>query len=1056
MIGQIIAHYKIVEKLGEGGMGVVYKAEDTRLHRTVALKFLSSETVATDADRDRFVAEARSAAALDHPNICTIYEINEFEGQSYIAMAYVEGRSLREEIDEVPLDVDRAIALSVQIALGLSAAHEQGIVHRDIKSANIMVSPKGVARIMDFGIAHRAGAIVPDDDVTTAGTLVYSSPEQLRGDAVDHRSDLWSFGVTLYETITGQTPFRGDYPSAMAYTIQSESPRPMRDFNPDVPEALERIVERALAKTPDDRYPSAAEMHDELRALQIERDPNISKVFASVGGAAPDPWYRQLLSGRVLVSAIAYIVFAFAAMQLTGWMVSRFVWSPHLEGIVAVALASLLPAVMLIAASRSGAGGRSAVTARNIGVPLNLVVSLALVFAFYAGKDLGAATTTVSVTDEEGNTVERVVPKAEFRKKTAVFFFDNESGNEDLDWIHYAIPLMLQIDLYQDPFVVFRSGYERPAVTSLKRAGFEDWRGVPVTLLQKIARELYTDYFLTGSYSTGENGYSVRMALHDTHTGSLVAERTLENTDLSALVDAMSLSLKRDLDVPEGHIETTRDLPIADILTKSESALETYITGHSQFLLNNDINAAGIAAEAAVAEDPTFAMAWLTLYLSHRFNNRPEEANAALDQVMTHLYKLTERQQYMVKSIYYDQKEDPDRQLAVLEMLVELYPDDRDARLILATVYAHRNETEKSIEQVQAALDFDPYNFEFVGHLVDLLVAGARFDEAFEALEAYSAVHPDNPAALVKTGEVHETRGDLEAAHRSYDRALILEPTNAEMLSRIGGIELKSGKFGEAKRHFEEGLRVAKTPEGRFAIYDNLVDYYDLRGQRARGLETIELLWKEADQYMLPVQAQFVRLASLNNYAEAGRADRAFALRDSISALIAPPLDKLASVGDMGIYVALEQPVEAAAAVARLEEAVNALQLHMFDAMLWRGKGRIAVFEGDYETAIANFGKESELDPSDTRVHREIGKCQRLLGRTSEARESIGKRLATHPMDPEAHYELAQVYAESGDMSKALEHLRIALEVWQDADPDYKPALEARRKLEEWRTATSM
>ena len=1056
MIGQTIAHYKIVEKLGEGGMGVVYKVEDTRLHRTVALKFLSPETVATDTDRDRFVAEARSAAALDHPNICPIYEINEFEGRSYIAMAYVEGRSLREEIDEAPLDVDRAIALSVQIAVGLSAAHEQGIVHRDIKSANIMVSPKGVARIMDFGIAHRAGAIVPDDDATTAGTLVYSSPEQLRGDAVDYRSDLWSFGVTLYEMITGHTPFRGDYPSAMAYTIQSEFPRPMRDFNPDVPEALEKIVDRALAKDPDDRYPSAIEMHDDLRALQIERDPNISKVFARVGGADPDPWYRQLLSGRALVSGFAYIVFAFVAVQLTGWMVSRFVWSPHIEGIVAVALLSLLPAAVLIAASRGSGAGRGAVTARNIGVPLNLAVSLALVIAFFAGKDLGAATTTVSVTDEEGNTVERVVPKAEFRKKTAVFFFDNDSGDKELDWIHYAITMMLQIDLYQDPFVVFRSGYERSAVTSLKRAGFEDWRGVPVTLLQKIARELYTDYFLTGSYSFGEDGYTVRMALHDSHTGNLVSERTVENADLFALADAMSLALKRDLDVPEGHIETTRDLPVSDIMTKSETALRKLVSGNAAFLFENDSQAAAKAAEETVAEDPTFALAWLTLYITYRINNRLDEANEALDQTMTFLYRLTERHQYMVKSIYYSEKGDPGRQLAVLEMLVEFYPDDLQARMLLATVYAQRNETDKAIGQMRATLEFDPYNFDFVGHLTDLLNESARFDEALEVLEAYSAAQPDDPAALVKTGEVHETSGDLEAAHRSYDRAIILEPTNAQMLSNIGRIELKTGKFGEAKRHFEEGLRVAKTPEGRFAIYDNLVDYYDLRGQMARGLETLELLWVEADQYMHPTQAQFVRLAMLDKYAEAGRAGRAFAIRDSLSALLAPPLDKLASVGDLRIYVALERPAEAAEAVTRLEEAINALQLHVLDGALWLGKGNIAALEGDYETAIVNYQKRFELDPSDTKVHREIGKCQRHLGRTDEARESIARRLATHPMDPEAHYELAQVYAESGDMSKALEHLRIALEVWQDADPDYKPALEARRKLEEWRTATSM
>jgi tetratricopeptide (TPR) repeat protein/tRNA A-37 threonylcarbamoyl transferase component Bud32 len=1057
MIGKTVAHYKIVEQIGEGGMGVVYKAEDTKLHRTVALKFLSPATVATEADKDRFAAEARAAASLDHPNICTVYEINEFEGQSYIAMAYIEGRSLREEIDDAALGINRALDIAVQVAKGLAAAHERGIVHRDIKSANIMVTPKGDAKIMDFGIAHRPGAAaVPTEDLTTAGTLAYSSPEQLQNDEVDRRSDLWSFGVTLYEMIAGQPPFRGDYPSAMAYSIQSEPPEALTTLRPNVPKELERIVNRALAKNREDRYQSADEMHGDLRALQIERDPTISKVLSGVAGARRDPWYNQVFTRRSLVAAVVYAVAVYAAVQLTSWLVSRYVWSPHLTGIVALTLISFLPSAVLIAATSTRTAGRGALAARSVGIPLNVVVAVALVFAFFAGKDLGAATTTVSVTDEDGNTLERVIPKGEFRKKTAVFFFENESGDSTLAWIHQAIPVMLQIDLYQDPFVVFRSGMEPAAVTRLKRAGFNNWERVPVALLQKIAGELYTDYFLTGSYSYEGGEYSVRMALHDTGTGNLVSERIVRNQNLFAMVDAMTVWLKRELGLPEGHIEQVKDLPVAGIVTDSEAAMRMYVSGQARYLLENDSAAMIRGAERAVAEDSTFALAYLALYVMYRINNRAEEAGRAIDKVMTFLYKLPERQQYVAKALYYDYKQDPDRYLAVLEMLVELYPDDLQSRGILAGVYTHRREIDKAIEQYQLALEFDPYNFEFLSGMVDLYVDQAKFDDALEVLTAYAEAQPEDIAALIKSGEVNETRGDLDAAGRAYDRALIIDPANVEVLLKLSAVETKTGDFGAAVRHFDDALKLAKSPEDRYSVYDGLADYYEIRGQPRRVVEATEKMLDQAEHWLPPLQAQFIRLVTLDRYVEAGQTERAFALRDSLGGLIAPPLDKLAAIGDVGINLALDRPAEAAASLIVLEEAVDAMRLRALDQAVWRAKGDIAVLEGDHETAIANFEEQLALEPSKTSILRKIGGCQRELGRYEEARESIMKRLATHPMDPEAHYELALVFAEIGDMSKALEHLRRALEVWQEADPDYEPARKAREKMKEWQAATSL
>ena len=219
MIGKSISHYKILEKLGEGGMGVVYKARDTKLDRTVALKFLPQELTRDKVSKERFIQEAKAAAALNHNNICTIYEINEADDLLFIAMEYVDGLSLREKIEAGPIEFDEAIDLAIQVAAGLCEAHEKEIIHRDIKSANIMITKKGQAKIMDFGLAKFAGQAKFTTTGTTVGTLSYMSPEQLQGEKVDARSDIFSFGVVLYEMLTGRLPFEGEYEAAIMYAI---------------------------------------------------------------------------------------------------------------------------------------------------------------------------------------------------------------------------------------------------------------------------------------------------------------------------------------------------------------------------------------------------------------------------------------------------------------------------------------------------------------------------------------------------------------------------------------------------------------------------------------------------------------------------------------------------------------------------------------------------------------------------------------------------------------------------------------------------------------------
>jgi hypothetical protein len=260
--------YRLLEVLGRGGMGIVYKAEDTRLHRPVALKFLPAEHGGTPSARERFLMEARAAAALSHPHICTIYEIHDEGEPPFIAMECIEGQSLRARIKEQPLPAADAVELASQISEALAEAHEKGVIHRDIKSANIMVTNKGQAKVMDFGLAEVSGETLHTREGTTLGTAAYMSPEQARGDAVDQRTDLWSLGVVLYEMLSGKLPFPGDRNASILYAVVHEDPKPLKYVQPGIPAELERVVNRALKRDLAKRYQSAAEMVGDLKRYQ--------------------------------------------------------------------------------------------------------------------------------------------------------------------------------------------------------------------------------------------------------------------------------------------------------------------------------------------------------------------------------------------------------------------------------------------------------------------------------------------------------------------------------------------------------------------------------------------------------------------------------------------------------------------------------------------------------------------------------------------------------------------------------------------------------------------
>jgi len=322
--GQLVSFYKIVEKLGEGGMGIVYKAEDTKLQRTVALKFLPRQLVISDEEKTRFLYEAQAASALNHPNIMTIHGIEEVEDsttgekETFIVMEYVEGETLKEKLKKRSLKIKELLDIAISITDGLNAAHEKEIIHRDIKSDNIMISTKGFVKIMDFGLAKRKGMLDVTRLGTTPGTLAYMSPEQSEGLEIDHRSDLFSSGVVMYEMATGRLPFQGEHEAAILYSIVNELPQPVTSLNPNIPKEFERIIHKALEKEASERYQHADDLLADLKKLKKDMDSKRTTVTMTHVPVPREPekkakWRRP---GVILVSVFALILLLIGLVEI--------------------------------------------------------------------------------------------------------------------------------------------------------------------------------------------------------------------------------------------------------------------------------------------------------------------------------------------------------------------------------------------------------------------------------------------------------------------------------------------------------------------------------------------------------------------------------------------------------------------------------------------------------------------------------------------------------------------------------------------------------------------
>jgi tetratricopeptide (TPR) repeat protein/TolB-like protein len=755
-----------------------------------------------------------------------------------------------------------------------------------------------------------------------------------------------------------------------------------------------------------------------------------------------------LLRRRVPQILGVYLAVGWGVLEFTDWLVSRYLLSPHLVDFSLVAWATMIPTVLLLAWFHGAPGNDEWTRAEKIGIPSNLAVAAVILVVAFAGKDLGAATASVRLETEAGETVERVVPKAEFRKSVALFFFDNASGDTALHWLRYGMPTAIAGDLSQD---LFLSIWDPPDfLERLRREGYSDGLDVPLALKRQVADHLHLGHFVTGAVSRDGDQLAVAVSLYETRRGRLLRERAYSGDDIFELADSIAVQLKRDLDLPEHYIEETIDLPVSQILTASEAAYRSFVDGFRALVIESDWEAAAPHFESAVEQDPQFAFAYVALFEVYTTLNQSARAAEAIETAMGLLYKLPESAQFQIKTVYYWLiRQDIAKALAAAEMHAELYPLDVQAHEALANLYTAGGERLKAIAALERMRELDPSRIDVLLDIGERYEAAGQFDSALASYRRYANESPNDPRALIRLGDLHRLTANHEAARQDYDRALVVDPGNVEALIRSAVLERDLGRFERAGAEYEEALEAAVTPGERALVYSALVDYARFRGQPSRAVDYMHLLWGELDASEGPFSAVQQKLQGLGNYVAAGMTDVALDSLRSVERQLSPPWDVLLPLGQLDIYVELEDADSIEMALEGVDRFIRALGIEDARLVHTYGLGKMFEIRGEFAQALDYYEGTLELQPSNVGVNIDIGHCYRELGRFQEAETHVARVLAVRPASPLAHYEIALVYSAAGDREKALEHLRAALEVWSEAEPGYEFAREARAALAE-------
>ncbi len=986
MIGKEIAHYRITARIGDGGMGVVYKAEDSRLGRNVALKFLPDDLARDPNALERFTREARAASALDHPNICTIYEIGEADGITYIAMQFLEGATLKQLIGTQPMSLDQVLDIGTQIADALDAAHAKGIIHRDIKPANIFVDTRNRVKLLDFGLAKQANAdrgatIVSDATVmndtdanltspgTAVGTVAYMSPEQALGKPLDLRSDLFSFGVVLYQMATGAAPFSGNTTAAIFDSILHRAPPAPVRLNPDLPAELERIINKLLEKDPEMRYQSAADIRSDLKRLRRETDS--SRMIPAASDDVAGSGRSSISSGAASSqSRVVNAAGSGSARAASGSVATQQLESSH------------------TAATGSGATGAS-LTAR-MGWKLWAVSGIVVVLVGIA---------IVGYLDAHK------APVLAEKDSVVIADFANTTGDTVFDG---TLRQGLSVQLEQSPYLNILSDAQIAKTMSLM--GHPPMEKLTDDMARQVCVRSNSHATIEGSIGQFGSQYNLILKAVNCADGTTLTsvEASAPDKDhvLKALNDLAS-GIRTKLGESLRSVKKF-DAPLEAATTTSLDALKSYSMGREALVKRGDNGAARTFFERAVSLDPNFAMAHASLGTAYSNSGLTDKSHESIKKAYELRDRVSDREKFYITSHYEEfYTGNLPKAISIYELWRQTYPADSGPILLNSgVIYQQLGQKDKSLESYQEALKVQPDSQLVMSQLMGLYLSSMKLDEAQAILEKMFAKNKDSIDYHGILTQFAFLRDDPAALKREFDW---LENKPEAQATVIGGEANIAAYHGQFAKAVERAMRAFAAAGGTAAPKDQLATgQASVSGRLVLVGETDQAKKMAQSALATPGISKFTQVTAAMTLGITGDSARAQTVHDDVSKQF--PEDTI----------------------------LQSILLPSLQATIEYGRGNFAKAVDALQPVLPfELSSAANLDPAYLR-----GMAYLKLNKGPEAAAEFQKLInnrgvvGTSITGPLAHLGLARARVLQNDTAGARTEYQNFLAIWKDADAD--------------------